>query len=382
LRKALIHDILVQSGGAEKCVESFTNIWDDFDIFTLVDNLSDQDRVRMLKGKKTTTSFIQKLPFSKKLFRHYFPFYPFAVEQFDFSEYELIISSSFSVCKGILTRPDQIHISYVHSPVRYAWDLYHQYLKEANLEKGLLSIAIKWMLHYLRNWDAGTANRPDYYIANSKYVAKRIKKLYDKEAQVIYPPVNCSNFTIGSNVTGDYYFTSSRMVPYKKINLIVEAFSKMPDKKLIVGGIGPDFNKIKKAATSNVVLLGYLDQSRLLSLIQDSKAFIFAAEEDFGIAPIEAQACGIPVIAFGRGGALETIVGNFASQNKIEKSHTGVFFEKQTAQELIKAIEVFEQHQDVFDKTIIRNQALKFDTKRFEKEFKSTIDTIIQKHQF
>lgn len=382
MKKALIHDILVQNGGAEKCLASFTSIWDDFDIFSIVDNLSPEERETMLKGKMSKTSFIQKLPFSKKLFRHYFVFYPYAVEQFDFSEYELIISSSFSVCKGILTRPDQIHISYVHSPVRYAWDLYHQFLREANLEKGILSIPIKWMLHYLRNWDAGTANRPDYYIANSKYVAKRIKKLYDKEAQVIYPPVNCSNFRIGSNETGDYYFTSSRMVPYKKINLIVEAFSKIPNKKLIVGGIGPDFNKIKKTATSNVVLLGYLDQSRLLSLIQDSKAFIFAAEEDFGIAPIEAQACGIPVIAFGRGGVLETIVGSYASANTIKASDTGVLFEQQTTESLLNAISVFEENEHKFDKETIRNQALKFDTKIFEIEIKKAVDNIIINHNF
>lgn len=381
MRKALIHDILVQSGGAEKCVESFTNIWDDFDIFTLVDNLSDQDRERILKGKTTTTSFIQKLPFSKKLFRHYFPFYPYAVEQFDFSEYDLILSSSFSACKGVLTRPDQIHISYVYSPVRYAWDLYHQYLREAKLTRGLKSIVVKWMLHYFRNWDAGTANRPDYYIAISHYIAKRIKKLYGKEALVIYPPVNCDKFTIG-NTTEDYYFTTSRMVPYKKMDLIVEAFKYMPDKKLIVGGDGPDFKKIKKIASKNVELLGFLETNRLISYTQNAKAFIFAAEEDFGIAPIEAQACGVPVIAFGKGGALETIIGNYSSQNEVAKSDTGVFFEKQTVEELIKAIEVFEKNQDKFDKKTIRNQALKFDTKRFEKEFKTIIDTIIQKHQF
>ena len=381
MRKALIHDILVQSGGAEKCVESFTNIWDDFDIFTMVDNLSDQDRERMLKGKKTTTSFIQKLPFSKKLFRHYFPLYPYAVEQFDFSEFDLILSSSFSACKGVLTRPDQIHISYVYSPVRYAWDLYHQYLREAKLTRGLKSIVVKWMLHYFRNWDAGTANRPDYYIAISHYVAKRIKKLYGKEALVIYPPVNCDKFTIG-NKTEDYYFTTSRMVPYKKMDLIVEAFKYMPDKKLIVGGEGPDFNKIKKIAPKNVELLGFLETNQLISFTQKAKAFIFAAEEDFGIAPIEAQACGIPVIAFGKGGALETIIGNYSSQNEVAKSDTGVFFEKQTVEELIKAIEVFEKNQDKFDKETIRNQALKFDTKRFEIEFKTTIDTIIKNHKF
>ena len=381
MKKALIHDILVQSGGAEKCVESFTNIWDDFDIFTLVDNLSNQDRERMLKGKHTTTSFIQKLPFSKKLFRHYFSFYPIAVEQFDFSEYDLVLSSSFSACKGVLTRPDQIHISYVYSPVRYAWDLYHQYLKEAKLESGLKSIIIKWMLFKFRNWDAGTANRPDYYIAISHYIAKRIKKLYDKEAIVIYPPVNCDKFTIG-NTTDEYYFTTSRMVPYKKMDLIVEAFKHMPDKKLLVGGDGPDFEKIKKIAPKNVEMLGFLETNMLINYTQKAKAFIFAAEEDFGIAPIEAQACGIPVIAFGKGGALETIVGSFAFEKNVKKTDTGIFFEKQTIESLTNAVEVFEQNKDIFDKNTIRNQALKFDTKRFEKEFKDTIENIILNHKF
>jgi glycosyltransferase involved in cell wall biosynthesis len=381
MKKALIHDILVQSGGAEKCVESFTNIWDDFDIYTLVDNLSDEDRARMIKGKKTRTSFIQKLPFSKKLFRHYFSLYPYAVEQFDFSEYDLVISSSFSACKGILTRPDQIHISYVYSPVRYAWDLYHQYLKEANLETGFKSIIIKRMLFKFRNWDAGTANRPDYYIAISHYIAKRIKKLYNKESIVIYPPVDCSRFTIGQK-TGDYYFTTSRMVPYKKISLIVEAFSKMPNKKLIVGGDGPDFKKISKLKSKNIQLLGYIDNKTLLNYSQSAKAFIFAAEEDFGIAPIEAQACGVPVIAYGKGGALETIVGSFASDNKIKPSDTGVFFEEQTVESLVNAVNVFEKNSDKFDKVTIRNHALKFDTNRFEIEFKQTVEKIIANHKF
>ena len=381
MKKALIHDTLTQNGGAEKCVESFTNIWNDFDIFTLVDHLSEKDREKIIKGKKTKTSFIQKLPFSKKLFRHYFSLYPLAVEQFDFSEYDFVLSSSYSVCKGILTRPDQIHISYVYSPVRYAWDLYHQYLKEAKLESGLKSIIVKRMLFKFRNWDAGTANRPDYYIAISQYIAKRIKKLYDKDSIVIYPPVDCSNFTIGE-ATSDYYFTTSRMVPYKKINLIVEAFSKMPDKKLIVGGDGPDFKKICKLKTSNVELLGYLDNKTLLNYTQSAKAFIFAAEEDFGIAPIEAQACGVPVIAFGKGGALETIVGSFATENNVKSSDTGVFFEKQTVDSLINAVEIFEKNSNKFDKKIIRNQALKFDTKRFESEFKETIEKIIANHKF
>jgi glycosyltransferase involved in cell wall biosynthesis len=172
------------------------------------------------------------------------------------------------------------------------------------------------------------------------------------------------------------------MVPYKKINLIVDAFSKMPDKKLIVGGDGPDFKKISKLKTSNIELLGYLDNKTLLNYTQSAKAFIFAAEEDFGIAPIEAQACGVPVIAFGKGGALETIVGTFATENNVKTSDTGIFFEKQTVDSLINAVEVFEKNSNKFDKQIIRNQALKFDTKRFESEFKETIEKIIANHKF
>ena len=372
----------MQSGGAEKCLESFTNIWDDFDIFSLIDILPDADRQKMLKGKRAKTSFIQNMPFAKKKFRHYFPLYPFAVEQFDFSDYDFILSSSYSVCKGILTRPDQIHVSYVYSPVRYAWDLYHQYLRESNLERGLKSIPIKWMLHYLRNWDAGTANRPDYYIAISEYIAKRIKKIYNRDAIVVYPPVNCSSFTIGDGDTGDYYFTTSRMVPYKKISLIVEAFSQMPDKKLIVGGDGPDFAKIKKLAGRNVELLGYVDHAKLLPLTQRAKAFIFAAEEDFGIAPIEANACGVPVIAYGKGGALETIKGSFVSEDKTTGADSGLFFEKQTVESIVSAVNYFEGKQHLFNRETVRAQALKFDVKRFEAEFRETIESIIKNHKF
>ncbi len=382
MKKAIIHDLLIQNGGAEKCLESFINIWDDFEVFTLVDHLDEKNRNKIIKGKKTKTSFIQKMPFSKKLFRHYFPLYPFAVEQFDFSDYDLILSSSYSVCKGILTNPNQIHISYVYSPVRYAWDLYHQYLKESGFDRGLMSIPIKWMLHYLRNWDAGTANRPDYYIAISKYIAKRIKKIYNKESIVIYPPVDCSNFFISDDKPLDYYFTTSRMVPYKKINLIVAAFAQMPNKQLIVGGDGPDFEKIKKIATSNVTILGFVDNKNLVSHTQKAKAFIFAAEEDFGIAPIEAQACGIPVIAFGKGGALETIIGSFANENNVQETDTGIFFDKQNRTAICNAVAIFEQNEHKFNKQIIRNQALKFDTKRFEKEFKETVENIIKNHQF
>ncbi|WP_435624057.1 glycosyltransferase [Flagellimonas sp.] len=374
MKKALVHDWYTVYGGAERCVESFTNIWDDFDHYSLVDDLSEENREIILKGKATKNSFIQKLPFGRKKYRSYLPLFPLAIEQFDFSEYDLVLSSSSSVAKGVLTTHDQLHISYVYSPVRYAWDLHAQYLREANLEKGLKGFIAKFFLHRLRIWDASTANRPDYYIAISKYVAKRIKKIYNKEAIVIYPPVDTESFTI-SDKTEEYYITCSRMVPYKKIDLIVEAFSKT-QKKLVVVGDGPDFLKIKKLAGPNVKLMGFLEKQEVLVLIKEAKAFIFAAEEDFGIAPIEAQAAGVPVIAYGKGGILETVNGQFPGLTAIKKGVTGVFFEEQVPESLLEAIDFFEANQESFDKETIRASVERFSIKRFEKEIKQTIETL------
>ena len=377
MKKALIQDNFIQNGGAERCIESITNVWNDFDVFSLVDHLNEEDRNIILKGKYATTSFIQNLPFSKKLFRHYLPFYPLAIEQLDLSEYDLILSSSYSVAKGVMSHANQIHVTYMHSPVRYAWDLYFQYLKETNLDKGIKSVFAKIMLHYLRIWDQNTANRPDYYIANSNYIAKRIKKIYNKEAAVIYPPVDTKNFTI-SNTTQEYYFTYSRMVPYKKIDLIVEAFNYLPNKKLIVAGEGPEFNKIKNKASKNIEFIGFVPKKTIIEYLQKCKAFIFAAEEDFGITPIEAQACGIPVIAFGKGGVLETINGVFPNENK--NNPTGIFFKEQTIKSLIESIDFFEKSYKIFNPELIRQNALRFDSLIFENKLKSFIDDIIERH--
>ena len=374
MKKALIHDWYTVYGGAERCIESFTNIWDDFDHYSLIDDLNEEDRKVILKGKQTVNSFIQRLPFGKKKYRSYLPLFPLAIEQFDLNEYELVISSSSSVAKGVLTRPDQLHISYVYSPVRYAWDLYAQYLRESKLEKGLKGFLARYFLFRLRSWDYSTANRPDHYIAISKYVAKRIKKIYNKEAIVIYPPVDTNSFNI-SETTEDYYITCSRMVPYKKIDLIVEAFSKT-EKKLIVIGEGPDYKKIKHLAGPNVQLLGYLEKNRVLNLIKRAKAFIFAAEEDFGIAPIEAQAAGVPVIAFGKGGILETVNGQFSDNPVLMENLTGVFFKEQTSGSLLEALSFFEENEKMFDKNIIRKNAQQFSIERFEKEFKDTVESL------
>ena len=291
---------------------------------------------------------------------------PLAIEQLDLSKYDLVISSSHCVAKGILTGPNQVHISYVHSPIRYAWDLQHQYLKEAGLTKGLKGWIAKIILHYMKIWDTRTSNGVDYFIANSQFVAKRIWKCYRRKADVIYPPVDVEAFEY-CDKKDDFYLTASRMVPYKKMDLIVEVFTKMPDKKLIVIGDGPDFDKIQKIAQghSNIKLMGYQPFKVLKDHMQRAKAFVFAAEEDFGITPVEAQACGTPVIAYSRGGALETVRGL-----DIKDRPTGVFFDKQDKDSLIKAINYFEENKGKIQYKNCRENALSFSIDNFKTNIK------------
>jgi glycosyltransferase involved in cell wall biosynthesis len=362
MKKALIHDWFSVYAGAEKCVESFTNIWDDFEVYSLVDFLNDKDRKIILKGKKANTSFIQNLPKAKDKYRNYLPFFPIAIEQFDLSEYDVILSSSHAVAKGVLTHSNQLHISYVHTPIRYAWDLYHQYLKESGLDKGFKGKLVKYFLHKIRIWDMSTINRVDHYIANSYYIARRIKKVYGKDSTVIYPPVDVNKFELYEQKE-DFYMTASRMVPYKKIDLIVETFSKT-DKKLIVIGTGPDMEKIKAKAGKNIELMGYQSDEVMIKMMQKAKAFVFAAEEDFGITPVEAQACGTPVICLGKGGTKETVID----------MKTGVHFMEQSVEALFEAIDKFEKNSDSFEPQKIRENALRFSKERFEKEIKEFVE--------
>lgn len=362
MKKALIHDWFSTYAGAEKCVESFTDIWDDFEIYSLIEFLSDTDRDKILKGKRAHTSFIQKLPFAKDKYRNYLPLFPLAIEQFDLSGYDVVLSSSHAVAKGVLTHSNQLHIAYVHTPIRYAWDLYHQYLRESGLDSGLKGMLAKYFLHKIRIWDASTANRVDHYVANSRYIARRIEKIYGKPSDVIYPPVDVDKFTL-REAKEEFYLTASRMVPYKKIDLIVEAFSQT-DKKLVVVGDGPDMAKIKSKAGKNVELLGFADDETMRDLMGRAKAFVFAAEEDFGITPVEAQACGTPVICFGRGGARETVIDG----------ESGLYFMEQNTKELLAAVAKFEQNYDKFEPVKIRENSLKFSRARFEAEIKSYVE--------
>lgn len=371
VKSALVHDWFYTNGGAEKVIQSFIKINPRFDVFGLIDFLSDVDRKEILKGKPVSTSFIQKLPTSKSNHRKFLPLFPLAIEQFDLSDYDIILSSSASVAKGVLTHSNQLHICYCHSPMRYAWDLYHQYLREANLNRGVKGWFAKYILHRIRIWDVIAANRVDFFIANSNYIAKRIKKIYNKEATVIYPPVNTDDFELYEQKE-DFYLVASRMVPYKKIDVVVQAFAQMPDRKLVVIGEGPDFKRIKSIATKNIELLGYQSFASLKEHMQKAKAFVFAAEEDFGIMPIEAQACGTPVIAFGKGGCLETVVSG----------ETGLFFHKQTPESIKEAILVFEKVADTFQPAKIRAHALQFSTQRFENEISTFINQKLENFHF
>lgn len=300
----IVADWLVTYAGAERVVKEMIELFPDSDVYSIVDFLSDEARANF-NDKKSTTTFIQHLPKAKQKYQTYLPLMPLAIEQIDVSKHDVVLSSSHAVAKGVLTGPDQLHISYVHSPIRYAWDLQHQYLKEAKLDKGLKGLLAKYLLHKIRMWDVRTSNGVDHFIANSKFISRRVKKVYGRDADVIYPPVEVERFDFNDNKE-DFYLTASRMVPYKRMDLIVEAFANMPDKKLVVIGDGSEMPKIKKKAAANIEILGYQPDQVLHDYMRRAKAFVFAAEEDFGITPVEAQACGTPVIAYGKGGVLET----------------------------------------------------------------------------
>ena len=361
MKVAIVHDWLVTYAGAERVLEQIIELYPDADLFSVVDFLEPDNRA-FIKNKSVNTSFIQKLPFARKKYRSYLPIMPFAIEQFDLSKYQLVISCSHAVAKGVITGPDQLHICYCFSPMRYAWDLQHQYLKEADIDTGFKSWLARFLLFKMRGWDYRTANGVDYFVADSDYIARRIKKIYRRDAVTIYPNVAVDSFDC-TQEKKDYYLAASRMVPYKKMDLIVKAFSNMPDKKLVVIGDGPQFNKVKAASAKNITLLGYQSSEVLKRHLESAKGFVFAAEEDFGILPLEAQACGTPVIAYAKGGTLETVIPN----------KTGVFFKEQTEESIIQAIHRFEAGL-VFDATKIRLHAEKFSETVFKDKFSTFVD--------
>ena len=368
MKTAIVHDWLITYAGAERVLAEIIRQFPEADLYSLIDFIPTGKRDFLL-NKPVKTSFLQKFPRVRAKYRSYLPLMPLAIEQFDMSEYDLIISSNFAVAKGVITGPDQLHVCMCYSPMRYAWDLTHHYLKTSGLSTGLKGWLAKSCLHKIRIWDCRASHGVDEFIAISDYIAGRIKKAYRRESTVIYPPVDTDGFSLCKEKE-DFYLTASRMVPYKNTDLIVGSFSKMPDKQLIVIGDGPEFDKIKKMAGPNVTLLGYQPFNVMRDYLQKARALVFAAEEDFGIIPLEAQSCGTPVIAYGRGGALETVIDG----------KTGIFFDGQEIPDVIRAISRFEEMKDIFNPEEIRTNALRFSTDRFQTEFKSFMDKAIEKY--
>lgn len=363
---AVVHDWLTVVGGAERVLAEIISLYPTADLFSVVDFLPPEHR-GLLRDRPVQTSFVQRLPFAQRYYRQYLPLMPLAVEQFDLSAYDVVISSSYAVAKGVITGPDQVHVSYVHSPMRYAWDLTHEYLKASGLTKGIRSLSARYMLHRLRLWDSRTANSVDRFVANSHFIARRIRKVYGRDAEVVYPPVDIDRLNLVER-KDDYYVTVSRLVPYKRVDLIVEAFSLMPHRKLVVVGDGPGLAAIKAKATPNIEILGYQSDETVRDLVAKARAFVFAAQEDFGIVVVEAQACGTPVILFGRGGAPEAIRG------LDQVSPTGVFFPSQTVDSLIQAVEEFEAMEARILPAACRANAERFSVDRFRERFSSIVE--------
>ena len=363
MKVAIVQEWLVTVGGSDKVVKAILDVFPDADIYTLVAKKEVCDELG-IPWEKVHTSFIQKMPLGTKKHRAYLPLFPFAIEQFDLRGYDVVISSSHCVAKGILTKADQLHICYCHSPIRYCWDMYNEYLEESHLDKGFKSWLVRLMLHPIRKFDAIAGNRVDYYISNSDYVGQRIRKTYRRKATTIHPNIDISNFEL-CNDKQDYYLASSRLVAYKKIDTIIEAFNKMPDKKLVVIGGGPNLEAYRKLAKDNVTVMGYQPFDVLKEKMQHAKAFVFAADEDFGMIPIEAQSCGTPVIAYGHGGSLETVNGG----------KTGLFFNEQTPEAIVEAVNKFESMgSQPFAPADCRQWAEGFSEERFKREIKEFVE--------
>jgi len=360
MRTAIIHEWLVTLAGAENVLQSIYDLYPG-DIFTL---FHDPEGIKdsPYANARITASLLQRLPMGRRHYRMYLPLFPMAIEQFDLREYKLVISSSYAVAKGVLTSSDQLHICYCHSPMRYIWDLTFQYLEVAGLTSGLRSFVTRLLFHYIRMWDALSSSRVNEFVANSHYIAHRIKKCYNRDATVIYPPVDVDRFHI-SETKDNYFITVSRLVPYKRIDIIVRAFNELNLPLLIVGD-GPSRKSLEKIAKKNITFVGHVSQAELEAYVRKARAFIFSAEEDFGIVNVEAQAAGVPVIAYGRGGVLETVV----------EGETGLFYHKQDVLSLMASIKEFLAKEERFDPLTIRRNAERFPRSRFEKEFSTFVN--------
>ena len=346
----------------------------DAELYALIDFESTNSQ-SYLFGRKIGTTFLQHLPLAQNGVQKYLPLLPIAIEQLDLGDYDVILSSSHAVAKGILSSPQQMHICYCHTPMRYAWDLTFDYLKSSFMGQGIQGLITRYLLHRIRQWDVITANRVDYFIANSVHTARRIWRCYRRTATVIYPPVNIERFSFQAQKE-DFYLTVSRLVSYKRVSLIVEAFNQL-GRQLVVIGTGPELEAIRKLAQPNVQVLGFQPDSVVEQYMTRAKAFVYAACEDFGIALVEAQACGTPVIAYGSGGALETV----RDIRQHPDSGTGLLFQPQSAAALIEAVETFESSKGSFSPESARFNAAGFAPKIFGERYLAFLESCTQDYQ-
>lgn len=368
-RVAIAHEWLVTMRGAERVLEVFAELYPEAPLYTLVHKKGALSNA--LESREIRTSFLQHMPFGVSHYRHYLPLMPAAVEALDLTSFDVVLSQSFCVMKGLITRPDAKHVCYNDTPMRYVWEQQHEYFGEGRaspLVRGIATVATS----YLRTWDEASARRVDHYIANSHNIASRIRKRYGAPSEVIYPPVDCARFPLADKPgSGDYYVMLTAFAPYKRVDLAIEAFTRM-GKRLLIGGGGQEGKKLKRLLKPGgpVELIGEVPGEKMASFLGNAKAFIFPGEEDFGIAPVEAQSCGVPVIAYGRGGALETVNGLDDSPTQ---APTGLFFPEQTVDSLIEAVERFERRSSEFDPRRIHENALRFDRPHFKQAIKEAM---------
>lgn len=351
-RIAIVHDRLNVRGGGERVVEEIARLYPKAPIYTLI-YAADQFRGSEIAKHTIRSSFIDRLPQAAAHHRYYIPLMPLAIEGFNVDRFDIIISSSAAFAHGVRTRPNQLHISYIHSPMRYAWHQYRQHVSQL----GFGSPAIRLLLAYLRRWDRAAAHRATHMLANSHWTRNAITKAFGRESKVVYPPVHVERFAPAKK-RDDYYLTASRLVPYKRVDLIVRAFSKL-GLPLIVIGDGPEEKRVKRDAAANIQFRAYQPEEQFSKLMNETKAFVYAAEEDFGIAAVEAQAAGAPVIAFGRGGITETVING----------KTGMFFDDQSEDDIVAAVKEFETGRVKFDSQVVRENAQRFSVQRFSDEF-------------
>jgi glycosyltransferase involved in cell wall biosynthesis len=372
LKYALVHEWLTPQakGGSELVVQEILQHI-DADLYALID-FESVNSDSYLYQRQIGTTFLQKFPAARNGVQKYLPLLPLAIEQLDLNRYDIILSSSHAVAKGVLTSPHQLHICYCHTPMRYAWDLTFDYLNNDRMGTGIPGIITRYILHRLRQWDVISANRVDYFIANSQHTARRIWRCYRRSAKVIYPPVNLEKFDFQPQ-KADFYLTISRLVSYKQICLIVEAFNQLK-KPLVIIGEGSQLDEIRKLAKSNIQVLGWQPHNVVKEYITKAKAFVYAACEDFGIALVEAQACGTPVIAYGKGGALETV----KDIREYPQNGTGLFFKSQQVEALVEAVGAFEKFQTQIDSENCRLQATKFSPTIFKKSYLEFVDHCYQ----